>query len=289
MSDRDGGSPPDEDELADRLDDLEDALSELRAELDGGGRDPGPPRPPRPPRPSELLRFTERYTIPTVIALLEATIRSLELLRGAIRLADPGRELDDDDRPASTDRLDAVRGEASDRLAGSLRELRRALSAADLPSEPEARSIIEEARELSADVERRLDDDASGRAAGRGRGDRGAADAPGDDPVRIDVAGADDDGADPGDSADPADPPDDGADGDGDGNDDVDIEAELRTLRRQYRTDDSAGESNADPGPGSDSDSESEPDSDSESDHDASTAGSDERPDDPDDPDDRDA
>jgi len=230
MTDRDGDPP---DELADRLDDLEDALSELRAELDGEGRDPGIPR---SPRPSELLRFTERYTIPTVIALLEATIRSLELLRGALRLADPGRDLGGDDRPASSDRLDAVRGEASDRLAGSLRELRRALSAADLPSEPEARSIIEEARDLSAEIERRLDDDAAPGSAGReGTAGNDGTDAA-DDPVRIDVTGADDaDGDDAG--ADDADP-------DGD---DVDVEAELRTLKRQYGDDGAEPDADADP------------------------------------------
>jgi len=90
-----------DDDLEERLDELEDVLSELRrrdlreTERDRRG-------PPRPPRLSELVRFTEQYTIPTVIALLETTIKSLELVQGTLRLADPGRSLDEtgsSDRP----------------------------------------------------------------------------------------------------------------------------------------------------------------------------------------------
>lgn len=279
MTDREDGPPPDE--LADRLDDLEDALSELRAELDDGRRSSGIPR---PPRPSELLRFTERYTIPTVIALLEATIRSLELLRGALRLADPDRDLGGADRTASSDRLDAVRGEASDRLAGSLRELRRALSAADLPSEPEARSIVDEARELSTEIERRLDDDARGMPADRDRGDAGDAENAGaagaaDGPVRIDVAGPDDGESDSG----AAGPPDDGG-----ADDDVDVEAELRTLKRQYGADDPDVDVDPDPDPDADAapaggdDGDADPADSTEEPGDDGTAPPDDDPADPD-------
>ena len=86
----DGMSPPadsdrprDRDELAAQLDELEATLTDLRSELRSEGRR----GPPRPPRLGELLRFTEEYTIPTLIALLEATIKSLELLQRPLRLA----------------------------------------------------------------------------------------------------------------------------------------------------------------------------------------------------------
>jgi len=77
-----------DDDLEERLDELEDVLSELRRDLRETERDRRGP--PRPPRLSELVRFTEQYTIPTVIALLETTIKSLELVQGTLRLADPG-------------------------------------------------------------------------------------------------------------------------------------------------------------------------------------------------------
>ncbi len=76
-------------------DDLAAAAADLAASLEAL-RDDVAPRPrrgpfglPRPPRPVELLRFADDHAIPTVIALLEANVRALELLRAALRLADP--------------------------------------------------------------------------------------------------------------------------------------------------------------------------------------------------------
>lgn len=235
-----------DDELEERLDELEDVLSELRRDLRDTERDR--PGPPRPPRLSELLRFTEQYTIPTIIALLETTIKSLELLRGTLRLADPGRSLADDSG-ATADRLADVRDGASAGLARSLSELRTALSEADLPEEAASRSIIEDARDLTAEIESRIDE---GRreadAARRGRRDRpdgrseerrretGDSDATGsaddDRGVRIDVTDPDADGeSDGGGEAD--DPGDDRAP-------EVDVESELESIKRQF--DDEAGD-----------------------------------------------
>lgn len=144
--------PPDREELAAQLDELEATLTELRSELDGESRGP-----PQPPRLGELLRFTEQYTIPTLIAMLEATIRSLELLRRTLRLADPARAVSEEGNAAHT-QLDRVGTEASEQLAGTLSELRAALSATELPENEDSRRLISDARELTGEIESRLRD-----------------------------------------------------------------------------------------------------------------------------------
>ena len=240
-----------DDDLEERLDELEDVLSELRRDLRETERDRRGP--PRPPRLSELVRFTERYTIPTVIALLETTIKSLELVQGTLRLADPERSLDE--AGSAADRLGDVRDGASAGLARSLSELRTALSEADLPEEAASRSIIEDARDLTAEIETRIEE---GRreadAARRGRRDRldgrdddrrnddrrnddrrgetrrttDANDGDADRGIRIDVTDPDADRAD-------------GSDGDAEANDpdddpgpEVDVESELESIKRQF-------------------------------------------------------
>ncbi|MFC6614604.1 hypothetical protein ACFQAS_06485 [Halopenitus salinus] len=155
----DGDRPADRDrdeDLRERLAELEDVLSRLRSDLrdEVGTRS----RVPRPPSPAELLRFTERYTLPTVIALLEAAIRSLELLRATLRLADPERRgvVDGPDTDGSSDRLADVRDGTAAGVRRSLSELRTALSAADLPREATSRELLEDARTLSAEIDELL-------------------------------------------------------------------------------------------------------------------------------------
>lgn len=125
-------------------DELAVTLRELRTEL----RDQR--RPFRPPTPRELLRFTDEYTIPALIASLETTIRTLELLRGAIRLVEgrpvvPGR-----DRPdlaaagrATLDRLDALLEDLQDAFEGE-------------PTDPEARRLLADARQLRDELDGQL-------------------------------------------------------------------------------------------------------------------------------------
>lgn len=147
-------------ELAEATAELSETLESLRAEL----REPpeGPLGLPRPPTPRELLRFTEQYTIPTTIALLEAAIRSLELLAAALRVAD-GRPIDAVSGSSRTKLSTAGR----DRIAATSRETLRTLddALADLqsaargdPSNPEVRRLLEEARDLGAEVDDRLAD-----------------------------------------------------------------------------------------------------------------------------------
>jgi hypothetical protein len=145
-------------DLADAATELSETLEELRAELQEPSR--GPFGLPRPPSPTELLRFTEQYTIPTVIALLEASIRVLELLAAGLRVAD-GRPLD-----AVSDRsVGAIERAGRDRLAQTSQETLRRLddaltqlqsAAAGEPSDPELRRLLDEARKLRSEVDERL-------------------------------------------------------------------------------------------------------------------------------------
>jgi hypothetical protein len=157
------------------LSDLETTLGRLRSTLEEDAeRGRGRRRPPRPPSPGELFRFTEEYTIPTIIAILEANVRALKLLQQVLRLADPARSVGEDarglrERLAATETRGAagVAGDvALDRLERSLEDLQTALSEANLPTDPNARSIVEDARTLSEEIERRI---AESQHAGRQR------------------------------------------------------------------------------------------------------------------------
>ena len=157
-------SSRDDDDLVDLLDDLELTLGDLRDELQ---RRPESEerRPFRPPTPSEILRFTDEYTIPTVISILEANIRALELLQKLLRLANPEgtlREGSDETRR----RVRSVRDDAVGGLDRALSELQRALSEAALPDDPESRDIVEDARSLTEEVERRIEESRSGSRSG---------------------------------------------------------------------------------------------------------------------------
>jgi hypothetical protein len=176
-------SQPDRD-LETAIDDLTATLRDLRSEV---GRPPRPPR--RPPSPREFLRFTEQQAIPAAIAVLEANIRALELLAAAIRLADgrvPESALPDRAREASRVTLD--------RLDAALADLQRAIEGGD-PSNPEARRLLDQARDLRAEIDERI------REAGS------SPDTP-DGPTIIPVGSDEDDPA-----------------------DEVDVESELDTIR----------------------------------------------------------
>ena len=231
--------PRDRDELEQRLTELESTLTELRRELHEERRR----TPPKPPSLGELLRFTEQYTIPTVIALLEATIQSLELLRRTLRLADPERAVREESETARR-RLDSVGAEASGQLAGALAELRTALSEADLPENPESRRLIDDARDLTGEIEGRLRDaeqavrDQQDRQRRDRTADRQAADR--DRGVMIDVT----DAADGSPDGDEAEEPDDESPR-------VDVESELESIkdeldRSQDALDDAGTEDAAD-------------------------------------------
>ncbi len=206
-------------ELETAVRELADTLQALRSEL----REPprGPLGLPRPPPPRELLRLTEQYTIPAIVAVLETNVRLLELLAAAIRVAD-GRPLDgavDDEGLLAAGRR--TLGDASREGAGGLAAASRATlerlddALADLqeaadggaPDDPEVQRLLSEARALRAEVDDRL-------------ADATAADAP---VTRDNATGPGTDDADES-------PSDESGAG---GPVQVDVEEELDTLRRQ--------------------------------------------------------
>ncbi|MFC6785533.1 hypothetical protein ACFQFH_06270 [Halobaculum halobium] len=273
---------PDDEDLATLVSELEATLTDLRTELtdreradrltDEGDRRPPDDRsnrrergrrPPRPPAPGELFRFTADYTIPTVVAVLEATIEALELLRGVIDLAAPGETADGrrrwnrrargDSRGLARSVLSDAVGEgvtaATDRAAGdaadALSRLRETLAEADLPEDDERRDLVSDARELSEELERRVREsrDVVDRERGRerrtnsGRDDGPVSIAVGDPdessnggasgsaPPDEDRTGSEDRDSDDGDDAGDADS--------ADGRPEVDVDAELESIKRE--------------------------------------------------------
>ena len=204
-------STPSDDELAERVAELEATLEQLRREI---RRPPtGPLGLPRPPTPRELLELTDRYAIPTAIAVLEANVRALELLQRLIRLADTERVAEAEaDRMRS--RAEAISRVTLDQLDGVLEELQEGA----LPREPESRQIIEDARQLRAELREWLAD-----------GDRTVADSTSRE--RELTKGADE-----------SDELNDAADAV-----EIDVDEELRSIRAELAEDRSSiGESNAD-------------------------------------------
>ena len=146
----------DDEELAELADELADVLRELRDELRANRHQRDQSRGldvnlPSPPSPGELLTFTDEQLIPAAIAILEANIRALELLQGAIRLARPGRA----GEHASSVRAGAESMSRStlERLDGVLADLQDAATEGGLPPDSEARDVVTEARRLRDEID----------------------------------------------------------------------------------------------------------------------------------------
>lgn len=242
----------DREDLVERLDELDTRLRELRDELVADRR-----RQFRPPTPRELLRFTEEYTIPTVIAVLEANIRALRLLQRGLRLADSERTLREEGSRAGERGAVATR-EAADRLARALDELGTALTETELPSDPEARSILEDVRDVRTEIAERLRE--SAREDPNRHLDEFAESSEG--PVTIPVEDGDTEGG-------AGDATSEGADADADDENDVgvDVEAELESIKEEMGESDGEGEDeedaeSEDEGDGADDEGEDEGDAD---------------------------
>ena len=219
------GDDPELAALVEELSTTLEALQETFEEGAGNGRlGPRGPPGPAPPSPRELLRFTEQYTIPTLIALLESGIRSLELLRATLRLLD-GRGLESAS-PAARERVESVGRTTLESVDRVLSDLGSAVEGGE-PADPDARDLLADARSLREEIDRRLRDaeaDERERARDRSRSrDRdwdgtarrttGRAPAEGRDiPVRS-ADGSDDAGSEPDDDV------------------PVDVDAELESIR----------------------------------------------------------
>lgn len=146
-------STPRDDDLEERINELQNSLEELQQ--------PRPPRGPgglpRPPTPRELLTFADQQAIPTAITVLEANIRALELLQAALRLADPGRTAAEE-ADQTRARAEDLGRRSLDRLDDTLRDLQEAARGDTLPRNDDAREIIEEARQLREEIASRIDE-----------------------------------------------------------------------------------------------------------------------------------
>jgi len=121
--------------------DLAETLETLERRLDA-----------EPRRRRTLLRFTEQYAIPTTVAMLEANIRVLEAIGGAIRMAE-GREPSERSRrgrETALATLDRALSEVSEAVTGT-------------PTDPEARELLSEARALRDEIRSRVDASAAER------------------------------------------------------------------------------------------------------------------------------
>ena len=222
MADRDA-------DLEETLDELVRTLAALQDELETRHR----PR-LRPPTPGELLRFSDEVAIPTLLAILEANVRALEGLQKGIKLV----RAEEDARARTGEAVDTTRSRANDlrrttlsQLDAALVELQRAVGEGTLPSDQGARELIDEARELRDEVDRRL----------RDAGDSIDARESGARTIEID------DAVDAPDETETDDPP-----------ADVDVDAELETLKDQYGPDeedeDGTADSSSDDGAAGDDD-----------------------------------
>jgi len=202
-------------DLAEATAELSETLEDLRSELTGPPEGPGGL--PRPPSPAEFLRFTERYAIPATIATLEAAIRALELFAAVLRAVE-GRPIEavGRDRSPAGDRLAATGQDALRMLDAALSELQAAAEGA--PENPEARRLLEEARELRAEVDDRLS-------------------------AALDEGGSTAD-------TDPDDPAAPGGDGSEDRGVGIDVDEELASIKADV--DDGEGETNGTDGDGTD-------------------------------------
>jgi hypothetical protein len=149
-------------------------VAELRETLDQLGDSVERDRDPTPPGPRELLRFTESYTIPTVIALLESAVRALELLQATLRLVD-GRGVERRERTGEVGRgAGAVGRTTVDNVDRALSGLTAALEG-EAPEGP-ARDLLADARALREEVDERLRESEWERGGARERGGEGDTD-----------------------------------------------------------------------------------------------------------------
>lgn len=140
-----------EDELAERVAELEESLRDLRAKLGPPDRRRGPAGLPRPPTPREVLSFAGDYAIPTTIAVLEANIRALEMLQRVLRFGDSRRAASEGRRSMNA-RAARVGRDTMAALDAALSDLQAELEEGTLPESGEARTVLQDARRLNEEI-----------------------------------------------------------------------------------------------------------------------------------------
>lgn len=175
-------------EIWNRIDRLEHDLRRLqrRSLDDGRARTPFP----RPPSLREIIGFVDQYAIPTAITFLELNIKTLELVRGTLRLL----ASEDDKRGRVTGAREAdvdLRMRALERFDRLVTDLQAGIETGRLPSDDDARRILDDARLLRTDIADRLEElegNGGGRTAATGTVDTEGIET-GDYPTDIDVEG----------------------------------------------------------------------------------------------------
>ncbi|MWV40618.1 hypothetical protein [Natrialba sp. INN-245] len=230
MADRD-------DELVEAIRELTRTIDELSDELESPRRRP----PLRPPTPRELLSFTDEVAIPALLAVLESSVRALEAFQRGLELVRTEREVRDrttDAVAVSNERANELRKTTLSRLDTVLAELQRASSEGTLPADEHARELLTDARTLRDEVDDRL------RAATEEDDPVDSDRSSGSRSIEIDVA----DGDPRSDSEDPQPGPESA----------VDVDAELETLKDRYGADEEGTSESADDGVGAVDDSAGE-------------------------------
>ena len=136
--------------------DLARSLRDLQQELE-------PRRGRRPPSPRDLLRFTDEVAIPATILILETNVRALKLLQRAIRLSDRRGPDGTATDTAVRDRAAALSRSTLHRLDDALADVQDAIEGR--PPDDDARALLDEARELRAEIDARLEPAAAGETA----------------------------------------------------------------------------------------------------------------------------
>lgn len=140
--------PDDPEDLAERVDALEAAVRDL-----GDDRQRDAPPSSRSPTARDARRPPDDHVLSATVAVLEANARALELLQAAIRPRD--------ERGATGERTDADRApraarDAVARLDAALDALLDELEEGAMPRDPDARAVVEDARDLRAEIDAHL-------------------------------------------------------------------------------------------------------------------------------------
>jgi len=151
-----------DDDLEQRVSDLEDSLRDLRREVER------PPRGllglPRPPTPGELARAADEHAIPAAIASLEASIHALELLRLGLRAGNRRGRRRERGGGSRSETAERVGRAALDRLDRALDDAIDALEGE--PADPESKEVLDEAKRLREEIAERVEEATAGDASG---------------------------------------------------------------------------------------------------------------------------
>lgn len=175
----------------DENEELLDRIERLERRMDALVRDHRSSRSrsrfPQPPSIGELVRFTDDYVLPAGIAFLETNRRFLELIQGSIKLIRQERRTHATTSSAPGQPVDLGR-RALVRLDEAIEEAQTVLQNGRLPRNEEARSIMQDARAIRAEIERRLEElEAGDQPSGDDDPEMESPDTPGEATTAIDV------------------------------------------------------------------------------------------------------